>query len=94
MADEHVVISSLIIDTLGEKTAQVADALAAIEGVEVHGQENGQVVITIETETLVQSHDLANSLVDIDGVVGVNLIYANFEDDEDLQAKASALLDK
>lgn len=81
----RVVISSLIVECLAQDTAHVAEALAGLQGVEVHGQENGQVVITIERETLDESHDLANQITKMDGVVNVNLIYANFEDDEDLQ---------
>ena len=92
--EEHVVISSLIIDALPDKLDQVTHALEAIEGVEVHGRDDSQIVITLETETLVQSHDTANSFIGIEGVIGVNLIYANFEDDADLQAKQAALLNK
>lgn len=83
--EEHVVISSLIVECLEPDTQRVAEALAALDGVEVHGQESGQVVITIERETLTQSHDLANSITNLDGVTNVNLIYANFEDDEEQQ---------
>ena len=85
MGEEHVVISSLIVECLPSDADRVADALAALEGVEVHGCEDGQVVITIERETLAESHDLANSFTQMDGVTNVNLVYANFEDDEELQ---------
>lgn len=94
MSEEHSVISSLIVETLPENMARVEAALAELDGVEVHGSENGQIVITIERETMSASHDLANSLTQIDGVVAVNLIYANFEDDPETQAMFDALQEK
>lgn len=94
MAEEHVVISSLIVECLVEDMERVAQQLVALEGVEVHGQENGQVVITIERETLDESHDLANSITKMSGVTGVSLIYANFEDDASLQGMFDALQER
>ena len=91
MTEERVVISSLLVDCLPEKREKVAERLAALDGVEVHGQEGGQVVITIERPSLDASHDLANSITQIEDVIGVNLIYVNFEDDETQQAAYEAL---
>jgi len=47
----------------------------------VHSIEDYKIVITIEADTVDESHDIANSIVPITGVIGVNLIYLNFEDD-------------
>ena len=91
MTEEHVSISSLVIDTVPEKTDVVAEALAQIEGVEVHGKDAGQVVITIEKETTSEMQECANGFSSIDGVINVNLIYFNFEDDPEIQAKFEKL---
>ena len=60
----------------------VPAALPGLEGVEVHGVQDYKIVITIEAETVDESHDVANSIVPITGVIGVNLVYLNFEDDK------------
>ena len=88
---EHSVISSLVIETVPERTEQIAAQFSHMDGVEVHGQEPGKFVITIEKETVDESHELANSFSQIDGVINTDLIYFNFEDDPDLQAKFDAL---
>ena len=91
MTEEHITISSLVIETDAAKTESIANTLANMDGVEVHGQEPGKIVITIEKESIAEAHDLANSFPDIPGVVNVDLIYFNFEDDAELQAKFDKL---
>ena len=78
---DHGVISSLVVETVPDCTDAVAEKLASVEGVEVHGVEGHNIVITIEAETVDESHEIASSLIPIPGVFGVNLIYVNFEDD-------------
>ena len=77
-----MVISSLVVETAPEYTEAVATVLPGLEGVEVHGVQDYKIVITIEAETVDESHDVANSIVPITGVIGVNLVYLNFEDDK------------
>ncbi len=76
-----MVISSLVVNAVADKASTAAEALAAIPGVEVHGCEEGKIVVTIEAETSVESHDIAATFMDIEGVYGVGLVYFNFEDD-------------
>ena len=76
-----MVISSLVVETLPESTEAAAQELSAIEGVEVHETNGCKIVVTIEAETVDASHSTASSFVNICGVTGVNLVYANFEDD-------------
>ncbi|MBO4352413.1 MAG: chaperone NapD [Eggerthellaceae bacterium] len=77
-----MVISSLVVETAPEYTGAVAAKLPGLDGVEVHGVEGYKIVITIERDTVDESHAVANSIVPIEGVLGVNLIYLNFEDDK------------
>ena len=80
---DHGVISSLVVETVPEYTAAVKAELEAIGGgVEVHGVEGRNIVVTIEAETVDESHAIANGFIGITGVIGVNLIYVNFEDDQ------------
>lgn len=82
-----MVISSLVVETIPERTGDVAQELARREGVEVHETNGYKVVVTIEAETVDDSHEIASGFIGIEGVTGINLVYANFEDDPTL-AKA------
>lgn len=77
-----MVISSLVVECAPEYTEAVAAKLPGLEGVEVHGIEGYKIVITIEAPTVDESHDIANGISFWEGVIMVNLIYLNFEDDE------------
>lgn len=77
-----MVISSLVVETVPGCTEEVAEKLPSISGVEVHGVNDYKIVITIEADTVDESHDIANNISFLDGVLLVNLIYLNFEDDE------------
>ncbi|WP_080797195.1 chaperone NapD [Arabiibacter massiliensis] len=82
-----MVISSLVVETAPEHTDDVARELSGREGVEVHEKNDYKLVVTIEAETVDDSHGIASSFIGIEGVTGINLVYANFEDDPTL-AKA------
>ena len=76
-------LSSLVVECKPQRTASVAQELAQIEGVEVHGidEQAGKVVVTIEVPGIDASHDIAAGFIGIEGVWNVNLIVANFEDE-------------
>lgn len=84
-------ISSLIVETLPHCTSAVACELALREGVEVHGVDEaaGKVVVTIEAPGIDASHATASGFVGIEGVLGIDLVYANFEDENLGDAGAS-----
>lgn len=79
-----MVISSLVVETMPQHTDEVAKELARREGVEVHEINDYKVVVTIEAKTIDESHDIASDFIGIVGVTGINLVYANFEDDPTL----------
>ena len=83
-----MVISSLVVETKPECTDEVSAELAERAGVEVHETNGYKVVVTIEAETLDESHDIASTFVALEGVIGINLVYANFEDDPTVQKAA------
>lgn len=76
-----MVISSLVVETIPRQTTHVSDELAQLEGVEVHEVNECTIVVTIEAETIEASHATASDFIAIEGVRGINLVYANFEDD-------------
>ncbi len=77
-----MVISSLVVECVQGYVDQVKSQLEAMDGVEVHEVHDYKLVVTIEAETVDDSHDIANSFVPITGVIGVNLVYLNWEDDK------------
>lgn len=79
-----MVISSLVVETVPEKTEEAARELSRREGVEVHEANGCKLVVTIEAETVDDSHGTASGFIAVPGVTGINLVYANFEDDPTL----------
>ena len=79
-----MVISSLVVETMPDRTDDVARELAQREGVEVHETNGCKLVVTIEADTVDDSHRIASDFIGVAGVTGVNLVYANFEDDPSL----------
>lgn len=78
-----MVISSLVVGTAPGSAHSVKASLEALPGVEVHSiQAGGKIVVTIERDTVDESQDVANEMILLDGVLGVDLIYLNFEDDK------------
>ncbi|MDR1714017.1 MAG: chaperone NapD [Coriobacteriales bacterium] len=82
-----MVISSLIVESHAGRTAEVRSALAGIGGVEVHSVHGNSIVVSIEAASLSISQSISAALVQIPGVAAVQLVYANFEDDPQIQAK-------
>lgn len=81
MEDEKVVISSLVVEARPESVDAVARALAAMEGVEVHEVNGYKIVVTIEAPSTGASHGISSRFIQIPGVLNVNLVYVNFEDE-------------
>ena len=77
-----MVISSLVVETAPAYTQALANELPELAGVEVHGIEGHKIVVTIEAESVDGSHAVANAISERTGVINVNLIYLNFEDDK------------
>lgn len=88
-----MVISSLVIETTHASVRAAAEALARIEGVEVHNvdEEADKIVVTIEVDTIGESHRTASGFMDIPGVTNVGLVYANFEDEPYLKKEWARL---
>lgn len=79
-----MVISSLVVECLPDKTASVADELRlrAATGIEVHDVIDGcRIVITVEAPTTAAAYAATADFVNIPGVVNTNLVYNNFEDE-------------
>jgi nitrate reductase NapD len=84
---EPVVISSLLVETTPEDIERVFREINAIAGVEAHGTHGCAIIVSIEAESVRASQAIATALCAMDGVSGVQLVYANFEDDPVIQRK-------
>lgn len=76
-----MIISSLLVEAAFGQVDEVEESLKQVSKVEVHGVKENQVIVTIEADTVEESHAIASDFITIEGVNNVNLIYANFEDD-------------
>lgn len=72
-------ICGLVVQTLPEQSAQVAEIIAAREGCEVHARDKGRLVVTVEDGAEERASEKIMALNHIDGVVGVTLSYHHFE---------------
>jgi nitrate reductase NapAB chaperone NapD len=82
-----VVISSFLVDTLPDCADEVEQTIAETAGAEVHGRHGQSLVVTIEAPTISASQEIATALQLADGVLSVQLVYANFEDDPMIQTR-------
>lgn len=74
-------ISGVLVRSYPENSQSVQQALALMEGVEVHGSnEDGRIVVTVEQETAGQMSDLLVLMHDVPGVLSTSMIYHQFED--------------
>ncbi|MDR2035299.1 MAG: chaperone NapD [Coriobacteriales bacterium] len=83
--DAPVVISSYLALLRKGCEEEVVASMAALEGVEVHGSEHGQYVVTIEADSVDETFERATKITRLEGVTTFSLVHCNFED-EDLGA--------
>ena len=73
-------ISSLVVVTEEGRQSEVAEALEALECVEVSSAEPAGLIVITETTSKQQDNTLWDEIGKVPGVVSVNLAYHNFED--------------
>ena len=74
-------ISGVLVRSYPEHIQSVLEALAQIESVEVHGNnEDGRIVVTVEQENAGKLSDLLVLMQDLPGVLSTSMIYHQFEE--------------
>lgn len=74
-------ISGVLVRSYPENSQSVQQALALMEGVEVHGSnDDGRIVVTVEQENAGKMSDLLVLMHDVPGVLSTSMIYHQFED--------------
>jgi nitrate reductase NapD len=80
-------ISSLVVHCRRESAANVATALRAMEGMEVHGGvREGKLVVTLETATEGEIVERLNQAQLLDGVLAATLVFHQFEQTDPSEA--------
>lgn len=74
-------ISGVVVKAYPEKIISIEKALATMNGVEVHGNnEDGRIVITVEQEGANSLSDTLVAIQDVPGVLSAAMIYHQFDD--------------
>jgi nitrate reductase NapD len=73
MNEYHV--CGLLLMSRPENAPQVEQALDAIDGVEVHANQGGRMVVTVEGNAYHECADIMNQLATLDGVASSSLVY-------------------
>ncbi|MGD8957034.1 MAG: chaperone NapD [Chromatiaceae bacterium] len=73
MSDYHV--CGLLLMSRPESAAKVEQALKGMDGVQLHANEGGRMVVTIEGSEYRACADLMNELATLEGVASSSLVY-------------------
>ncbi len=76
-------ICGCLVHAVPERSADVIAALEAIEGGEVHGAEDGRIVVTVEDTADKRASEQIMDMHQIPGVITVTLTYHHFEELDD-----------
>ncbi len=76
-------ICGCLVHTMPDMTGSVVAAIDATEGGEVHAQEDGRIVVTVEDTDAKRASDQIMDMHQIPGVLTVTLTYHHFEDLDD-----------
>ena len=82
MADTEFHVASFIVRTHPDHQQDVAATINAVDGLEVHGVENGKLVVTAEGEHVRDIANLTQDLQTARHVLAVAPIYHEFSNDE------------
>ena len=73
MNEYHV--CGLLLMSRPENAPTVEQALQAMNGVQLHANEGGRMVVTVEGEAYGECADIMNQLATLDGVASSSLVY-------------------
>ena len=84
-------ICGCLVHAMPDKAGGVIAAINAREGSEVHGEEDGRIVVTVEDTAQMRASDQIMDLHQIPGVITVTLTYHHFEELDDTDVDAASL---
>ena len=77
---ESYVVSSLVIEAFPEYLEELQTDLIKIDGLEIHEVEDNKIVVSYECESLEQSRTRMEELSRDERIIGLNLVYLNYEE--------------
>jgi len=77
MSEYHV--CGVLLMSRPEQAARVVQALRGMDGVELHANEGGRMVVTIEGSEYRQCADMITELATLDGVASSSLVYHHID---------------
>ena len=72
-------ISSLVVHVRPENAHAVYAEMAGMAGVEVHAEQGGKIIVTLETHTEADIVTRMNEISLLDGVMSATLVFHHFE---------------
>jgi nitrate reductase NapD len=76
-------IASLVVHAHPTRADAVRRAIAAIGGAEIHAEENGKLVVTLEARSDIDIADRFTAISRLDGVLAASPVYHHAEPSED-----------
>lgn len=83
MAEPEYHVSSFVVRTRPEDGALAVAKLTELDGIEVHAEEDGRLIVTAEAGNVRRLAELASSIEEIETVMTVAPIYHEFSTERD-----------
>jgi periplasmic nitrate reductase NapD len=81
---DAVHISSLVVHVRPDRCASLRDAIAALDGAEVHsGTEDGKLVVVLETVSEAETLARISAINDMQGTIAASLVYHEIDADSE-----------
>jgi len=91
MVDSEYHVASFVVSAKPEHAKQVADAINAMSGLEVHVEQKGKLVVTAEAHNVRELADVVGALEQVDSVIAVAPIYHEYAEGEDSATSTSRI---
>lgn len=75
-------ISSAVVAVKLDHVRDVIEAISAMEKTEVHGHQDGRIVVVLEGESTGELGDRLTAMAALDGVIAANMVFEHVEEVE------------
>ena len=89
MSDSEYHVSSFVVRSQPEDGTDVAASIDSIDGLEVHVEEDGKLIVTAEAANVRELADLSDVLQQTEKVISVSPVYHEFSNDKEPGASVS-----
>ncbi len=79
-----MVISALLVNMVPDKMEKVKTELLTVDGLKINSIiDDYKIVVVLESENVEDEVEISKYISKIDGVLGINLAYHHFDDEEE-----------